>query len=260
MLGSCGDTAETEDSRSPTYEHQSTSDRTGVGTAGQFNEPPASIKPSVPLHNYDAQDGNYYSYFAAISENDRKAGKSANDVVTYAYLGIRDGKHILATLRPNGTILHEARCATPCKVITFSDGQQVAYNTASVIGGAFEDAIAGRLQTSSYTTTKTEFRAKVEVKPEPEYTTPEDGNIGSLQEPNAASWNQAEAEQIELWKEANNECRGGTDPQKVEDACANRDNVYGPAIAEFGICYGHGDEPASESKFHTCEQDSISLR
>ena len=100
---------------------------------------------ALASHNYDSKDGLVYSYIAAVSEEDRKKGKAAGDVVSFAYLGRRDGKYVLAQIGVNDSILGYSSCPRPCRVITYGDGSKVGYTEDSIIGSAFADAIAGRL-------------------------------------------------------------------------------------------------------------------
>jgi hypothetical protein len=99
-----------------------------------------------PSHYYDERDGFVYSYIAAISEDARKAGKAAGNVVSFVYLGREDGRHVLTSIDRNGAPLSEAYCPDTCRVITYDDGSRVGYTETSIIGAAFADAIAGRLQ------------------------------------------------------------------------------------------------------------------
>src|SRR3546814_16608607 len=79
--------------------------------------------PVLPDHNYDEKRGWTYYYVAAISEEDRKKGRAAGAVVAYQYLGLNDdGRHVLANMNPNGTVNHEASCASPCRIIDLSYG------------------------------------------------------------------------------------------------------------------------------------------
>jgi hypothetical protein len=102
--------------------------------------------PPLPAHNYDDRNGLIYSYVSAVSEEDRKRGKAVGDVVSFAYLGRRSGKHTLAQVDTYGRILGYSYCSQPCRIITNSDGTQFGYSDLSIIGAAFADAIAGRLE------------------------------------------------------------------------------------------------------------------
>lgn len=116
-------------------------------------EEPTTIDaaPVLPDHNYDEKRGWTYYYVAAISEEDRKKGRAAGAVVAYQYLGLNDdGRHVLANMNPNGTVNHEASCASPCRIIDLSYGGNMAYTSQSIIGAAFEDAIRGKLKVADW--------------------------------------------------------------------------------------------------------------
>lgn len=107
--------------------------------------------PVLPDHNYDEKRGWTYYYVAAISEEDRKKGRAAGAVVAFQYLGLNDdGRHVLANMNSNGTVNHEASCASPCRIIDLSYGGNMAYSSESIIGAAFEDAIRGKLKVADW--------------------------------------------------------------------------------------------------------------
>lgn len=116
-------------------------------------EPTATFAPvayptsAVRSHNYDEVEDSTYYYIAAVSEEERKQGKGAGSVSGFRYLGRNsDGNHILAAVSDSGAVSRYSRCPNKCVVIHFSDGDRTAYNTGSIIGAAFEDAIRGRLK------------------------------------------------------------------------------------------------------------------
>lgn len=107
--------------------------------------------PALPDHNYDEKRGWTYYYVAAISEEDRKKGRAAGAVVAFQYLGLNDdGRHVLANMNSNGSVNHEASCASPCRIIDLSYGGNMAYSPESIIGAAFEDAIRGKLKVADW--------------------------------------------------------------------------------------------------------------
>lgn len=211
----------------------------GLG-AGDFDASPEPAPLPQPLHNYDQREGPIYSYIAAISEDDQKAGKAAGDVISFAYLGKRGAKHVLARVNPDGSVLGEVYCNEPCKIISYPNGNQLAFNEGSIIGAAFADAIAGRLETASYSQPNRLGSSDLESR-----------------RPELPSWTNEERVAIADWMKANHDCRGGSDPRLVADACANRDDVYGPKLAMAGICYGRDNEAGSEFVMHRCEEDSL---
>jgi hypothetical protein len=142
-----------------------------AATEAAYANPVPNVSPPRPAHNYDARDGLIYSYIAAISEDERKAGKGAGDVISFAYLGRRNGKHTLAQVNSDGTILGYSSCAQPCTIITRSNGAQIAYNERSIIGGAFADALAGRLNVATVDSGHSEVADSTE-RVEPPYRPP----------------------------------------------------------------------------------------
>ena len=133
-------------------------------------EPPP---PPKPVHNYDFREGDTYGYEAALSEEDRKKGNAARDVVIYRYVGLIEGKHTLEALSADGTISSVSQCAPNCHAIrTWAGGQSYvrAYDHSSIMGAAMEDAINGRLRKPKPPV----FRPtpKEEVAPAPDVETP----------------------------------------------------------------------------------------
>lgn len=110
---------------------------------------PTAYSPPEPTHNYvEVRDGTYF-YVASVSEEERKLGKAAGRVSGYRYFGRNaDGEHELAYVYQSGALGFRARCPDNCRIIRFSSGEPLAYNPASIIGGAFEDAINGFLRRS----------------------------------------------------------------------------------------------------------------
>jgi len=108
--------------------------------------PFAIPEPSKPPHRYDLKDGSDYAYIAGVSEEERKAGKAAGDVLMFRYLGKQDGLHTLAMLSDSGKIIGKSACAEPCVIIKNNDGSRTAYTPESVIGSAFQDALNGYLE------------------------------------------------------------------------------------------------------------------
>lgn len=112
--------------------------------------PPAPVVVPAATANWDFREGQEYGYVAAVSEEDRKRGRAAGSVHLFRYLGQEDGKHVLVSLGDDGAPFARSYCASPCVAIktVFGDGgvRRIAYDTDSVIGAAFEDAIAGRMK------------------------------------------------------------------------------------------------------------------
>ena len=242
-LCGCG---ETENNAYPFNPVETSEQSTAEYELSGSTTPNAPAAPVRPSHNYDAKDGLSYSYIGALSENDIKAGRAAGDVFTFVYLGERGDKHVLARVLSTGRVLGEIYCTNPCRIISYPDGSQIAFNEGSVIGAAFADAIAGRLQVASY-------------QQAPQVVAATSQPTSAPSQSRAQNWSEVEAGMILRWMDANEKCRGSSDAAITADACANRDEIHGPALAAAGICYGRQNEPASSSVMHRCERGSNSL-
>ncbi|AKM06123.1 hypothetical protein [Pelagerythrobacter marensis] len=241
LIVGCGDTED----RDGDYERPTDPVLPAPVIAPEPTAPPVQYEPPRPSHYYDERDGVFYSYIAAVSEEDRKTGKVAGDVVTFAYLGENDGKHVLARVMPNGTITGRSSCRSPCRVITYEDGTQVGYNESSIIGAAFADALNGELEIASL------------VKP----TRSRPPELQPSSVPAASStdeWTASELALISEWQVLNEQCRDGTDANAVT-ACERRDDVIAPALEEANICYGRAYEAAANQTLHRCTGDSLHL-
>jgi hypothetical protein len=203
----------------------------------------AALVPQRPAHNYDARDGVLYSYIAAVSEEERKEGVAAGDAFTFAYLGKREGKHVLVRVTADGRPIEEAYCGTPCRVITYANGRQLGFNEGSIIGAAFADATAGRLEIAVYG-----------PRPEP-YSAP---SSAPPAEPPVKP-NPQKTDQMLLWLDAHDKCRWSTDEQERQQGCLARDREYGPALAAEGYCFGKQGEAASNRMLHRCDANSLPL-
>lgn len=162
--------------------------------------PPIYVEmPSQPDHNYDERRGSTYFYVAAISEEDEKRGRAVGSVSTIQYLGQNgEGQHILASLRPNGTINYRAKCANPCRIIDTDYGDPIAFSPNSIIGAAFGDAFRGKLRIADRSKDDadispaaqkwTEPQEPVElISPSIDPPLPLNDEIGTSEEPNTES-------------------------------------------------------------------------
>jgi hypothetical protein len=84
----------------------------------------------------------------AVSEEDRKKGNAAGKVVMYQYLGVFGGKHRLRSIAESGRALATWECSVPCRIIkrVGTPVERIPYEPTSIIGGAFQDALGGRLE------------------------------------------------------------------------------------------------------------------
>lgn len=109
--------------------------------------PTADLPAPVPPHNFVEEERGTYYYVTAVSEEDQKKGKVVGDVLGYRYLGKNNkGQHVLASVADNGRVITKAYCSEPCTIIKYADGERIAYNPASILGSAFQDAINGLLK------------------------------------------------------------------------------------------------------------------
>lgn len=126
---------------------------------------PVTAPPQIPDHNYDDRRGWDYHYIGAVSEEDREKGRATGKVSTFQHLGKNsDDEFILASMNDDGSVAYKAKCSRSCKVIDTSYGGKIAYVPQSLIGGAFQDALRGKLQVADW--------AKEEVvRPAPQAST-----------------------------------------------------------------------------------------
>lgn len=125
--------------------------------------------PSKPAHFFDSVEGSTYYYGRAVSDEERKMGKRAPEMIAFWYLG-RDeqGRDVLQNVtsgRTNGL----NTCARPCKVIHQNNGTAVGFDTDSIIGAAFADAQRGFL--------KKHLTPSASPKAEDYYYVDENGNL-----------------------------------------------------------------------------------
>ena len=119
----------------------------GSAASSSVKTPPVLLKP-----NYASQDGDVYVYQAGLSQDDKDAGKAAGELISYKYLGAKDGAHTLALLNDDDQTMGRATCTNPCSVIKVKIGDstdRIAFSDQSVLGSAFEDAFKGHLKVAS---------------------------------------------------------------------------------------------------------------
>lgn len=116
-----------------------------------LTENPSDIAPpALPDQHYDFREGDLYGYLGAVSEEQSKKGVATPSVVMFRYTGFWGDAHHLQWIGDNGAVLESAECNVPCVAIKvrYANGslERLGYNPNSIIGGAFEDAINGRLE------------------------------------------------------------------------------------------------------------------
>ncbi|WP_197051924.1 hypothetical protein [Sphingomonas sp. 35-24ZXX] len=112
------------------------------------------ISPPAPTPNFVEEEDGVYYYVGAVSEDERKQGKSTGDVIGFRYLGLNsDGHHRIANVGSDGAMLAYSSCAVPCKIIKYEHGGRTAFSPNSIIGGAYQDAMNGLLKQEKTDTT-----------------------------------------------------------------------------------------------------------
>lgn len=102
-----------------------------------------------PTPNYSDQEGDRYFYVTEVSEDDKKKGKAAGDVVQYRFLGEKNGVLALEEVAENGHSIGRLECRRNCQIMKFtSDGQvlRIPFGNSSIANAVMEDAINGFLK------------------------------------------------------------------------------------------------------------------
>jgi hypothetical protein len=137
MTAGCG--SSDSSSVAPTVDAAST-----LTAADVASEPAPPV--ALPSPRYDQEENGTYYYVAAVSEEDRKRGKVAGDVIGFRFLGQNDkGELVLQQIANDGTPASKSYCAKPCRIIRGVSGR-VGFTTDSIIGAAFQDAMDGLLK------------------------------------------------------------------------------------------------------------------
>lgn len=126
-----------------------------VGREAPAVAPSRQMVPVRPSPNYVMRDKAEYGYVAELSDMQRQAGQVANQVVTFRYLGSRDGKSQLMNVSGDMVVVME--CENPCrfiKVMSFVDAdylrdtihvERLQNAPGLIASAAFSDAFAGHL-------------------------------------------------------------------------------------------------------------------
>ena len=113
-------------------------------------EPIVEAMPTETFPNYAFEDGGLYGYVSEVSEEDRAKGRATGDLSLFAYRGSSRGVHRLTMYDDEMAKVGDYECHDPCQVIRRMEGsstlRRIPYDPRSILGGAFEDAIRGRLQ------------------------------------------------------------------------------------------------------------------
>ena len=184
---------------------------------------PVVAEVPVPDHNYSANEDGIYLYAQTLSPAQREAGVAAAGFVAFKYLGVKDGLHYLQD--ENSMVM--ATCANPCTIIRQTlNGQvvnRIQYNSQTIIGAAFDDAINGKLNL---------------------YT--------QFKEPASSG---ADKALLTQYADLNEKCRGGSgDDPKTMQACDQRD-ALSDKLEKAGYCYGEFAEYGFQSSWAKCSAD-----
>lgn len=115
---------------------------------------------------FEDREGDTYFYATAPTQEDENKGTVVGSVVGFRYLGARDGKHTIISVDNNGHTVLRYECSEPCKIIkrTFrGETDRIPYDTRSVLGAAFEDALNGSLHVASKSTPSAEQQPATSV-------------------------------------------------------------------------------------------------
>jgi hypothetical protein len=131
-------------------------DRSGDGAQPVAPSSASASLPIAPAHNYVMKDGMKYGYPAAISEDARRAGQVAENLIMAMFAGEKNGRfqaHII-----DGLTISALECERPCeylKVMTYVDidgippqvrVEHIAAAPGSIGRMIMEDAINGELR------------------------------------------------------------------------------------------------------------------
>lgn len=109
---------------------------------------------TTPTHRWEYREGKEYGYSAALSDDDKKAGKAVAEVQMFRFLGEKDGVYRVGFSQNGSTMV--AGCANPCQVVKItisseysSEVSRVQFNPDTVIGGVLMDAFNGQMDVYS---------------------------------------------------------------------------------------------------------------
>ena len=129
---------------------------TSTGNSSLLGDKPPdrAMAAALPKPYYASKEAGKYYYVSAVSEEDRKKGKAAGDVVIIRYLGTVHGRQTLETIHEDGTVIAVDTCTRPCSIIRevypgSGNPELIPYNEDSIIGAAFADGFNGFLKRSS---------------------------------------------------------------------------------------------------------------
>jgi len=198
-----------------------------------------SATPVVPPHNYLSEEGGAYTYTMALTDDQKKSGQAAENVLLLKYKGLIGGEYTFTD--ENGA--EGFYCEDPCEVVkqTYYGNVvgRMTFNPQSVAGAAIEDAMNGYLVASPPPSSPVANAAPV---------TAQASAVSLLQGPSQPE----ESIQVLLSQEAqaNEVCRGGNHTPD-DDVCKLRDSLDQELNAR-GWCYGQGAASDADSVWAPC--------
>lgn len=103
-------------------------------------------QPAPQIHNYTEASKGIYYYVGDVSENAKAQGIAAGHVSGFKFYGMTDDdEYILGIVDDHGKTIGKAFCHDPCMIVRPSVGPKFGAE-GTIIGAAFQDAIAGQLE------------------------------------------------------------------------------------------------------------------
>lgn len=105
--------------------------------------------------NFVVEDAGEYGYRAGISEDARRAGQVAPEIVMFRYMGKKGERHSIRVQRPGPAVMYnEWTCTLPCRFPRHRivvDGAEVSSTVSENVPGSlgsavWEDVAAGALK------------------------------------------------------------------------------------------------------------------
>ena len=168
FLTACGEEKSSEPKRLP------------LSLGNTISNAPEIVNPAPTPPNYVEKEGDIYYYVSAVSDEDQKKGKAVGEVLPLRYVGESDGIFNLQLLSDNGQVISSYECPKECRIIKRMSGgklQRMPYEPSSVIGSAFQDALAGKLIASK------------KSRQQMSSTTPDRHNEGKIPSAFIGEWN-----------------------------------------------------------------------
>jgi hypothetical protein len=130
----------------------------GLFGCGENSAPQQNLFSQKKAHLYSLKDGLEYGYERQLSENERKQGQGATEIVMVRYFGERDGNFQFGIKESGVDAVFQ--CQNPCeftKVMTFLNGRHLRtergrFPPETIAGHVMQDIFNKHLE--RYTTTR----------------------------------------------------------------------------------------------------------